>query len=62
MTATLAGTIVAQVDPYAIARLILPACLSFAAQRALAGNADLEAHAAALTALAKQAAAPTAQG
>jgi AcrR family transcriptional regulator len=47
-----AGTVDPQADPDAIAQLIMSICFGFIAQRALAGNADPQAHAAALAALA----------
>jgi hypothetical protein len=47
-----AGTVDPQADPDAIAQLIMSICLGFIAQRALAGDADPQAQAAPLAALA----------
>jgi hypothetical protein len=41
----------ADVDPDAVAGLLLPVILGFIAQRSLAGGASIEAHVAAVTAL-----------
>lgn len=46
-----AGILGADVDPAAMAQLLLSVILGFIAQRSLAGDADIEAHAAAVTAL-----------
>jgi len=45
------GVIAASADPDAVAQLILSICLGFVAQRSLTGDANVEAHAAALAAL-----------
>lgn len=46
------GAVAASADPDAIAQLLLSICLGFAAQRSLTGDADAQAHADALAALA----------
>jgi AcrR family transcriptional regulator len=45
------GVVAGDVDPEAIAQLLLSICLGFVAQRSLAGGADVEAHAAAIAGL-----------
>jgi AcrR family transcriptional regulator len=45
------GAITASADPDAVAQLVLSICLGFVAQRALVGDADIQAHAGALAAL-----------
>ena|SRR5215831_1721024 len=52
------GAVAPGADPDAVAQLILSICLGFVAQRSLTGDADPEAHAAALTALARDVAGP----
>jgi hypothetical protein len=44
------GTVAASADPAAVAQLLLTISLGFVAQRSLAGDADVQAHAAALAA------------
>jgi TetR/AcrR family transcriptional regulator, transcriptional repressor of aconitase len=46
------GVVAASVEPDAVARLILSICLGFVVQRSLSGDADVQAHADALAALA----------
>jgi TetR/AcrR family transcriptional regulator, transcriptional repressor of aconitase len=48
------GVIAAHVEPAAVAQLILTISLGFVAQRSLTGDADVRAHADALTALTRQ--------
>jgi len=48
-----AGTFDAGADPGAVAELLTSVCLGFVAQRALAGDADVQAHVAALEALSR---------
>ena len=45
------GVVAASAEPDAVAQLLLSICLGFAAQRSLTGDADAQAHAAALAAL-----------
>jgi TetR/AcrR family transcriptional regulator, transcriptional repressor of aconitase len=52
------AVVAAGADPDAVAQLLLSISLGFVAQRSLAGDADPEAHAAALTALSQPVAAP----
>jgi hypothetical protein len=54
------GVIAASTDPDAVAPLILSISLGFVAQRALAGDADIRAHAAAIAALTRSETAATA--
>jgi TetR/AcrR family transcriptional regulator, transcriptional repressor of aconitase len=48
------GVVAADVEPDAVAQLILSICLGFAAQHSLTGDADVQAHASALDALTGQ--------
>ena len=47
------GAVAAGAEPEAVAQLLLSISLGFVAQRALTGDADVQAHAAALAALAR---------
>ena len=52
------GVVAASAEPEAVAQLLLSICMGFVAQRALTGDADVQAHAAALAALAQAPARP----